>query len=127
MIGPRCPAGADAQHPGRQATQGLARSSRHCEERSDEAILYGGAVLDCLASLAMTNPNVRASQERKPMTPTKQRIATVPPPTLQKQLEVLAAARALLGQEDEAVRWRCAETAALRREYGELILSIQEL
>jgi hypothetical protein len=103
------------------------RSSRHCEERSDEAIQDGGAVLDCFASLAMTNPNLRASQERKAMTSTKQRIATVAPPTLQKQLEVLAAARALLGEEDEAARWRRAEIGALRRECGELILLAQEL
>jgi hypothetical protein len=61
------------------------------------------------------------------MTSTKQRIATVPPPTLQKQLEVLAAARSLLGQEEEATRWRSTEIAALRREYGELVLMAQEL
>jgi hypothetical protein len=29
--------------------------TRHCEERSDEAIHNGAAVLDCFASLAMTN------------------------------------------------------------------------
>jgi hypothetical protein len=61
-----------------------------------------------------------APQERKPMTSYKQRIATVPPPTLEKQLEVLAAARALLGQEDEAARRRREEIAALRRGAGEL-------
>jgi len=27
---------------------------RHCGERSDEAIQFGGTALDCFASLAMT-------------------------------------------------------------------------
>jgi hypothetical protein len=75
----------------------------------------------------MTNPNVRPLQERKPMTPYRQRIATVAPPTLQKQLEVLATARALLGQDDEAVSWRLADIAALRRELGELVVLRLEL
>jgi hypothetical protein len=61
------------------------------------------------------------------MTSYKQRIATVPPPTLEKQLEVLAAARALLGQDDEAARRRRDEIAALRREHGELVQELQEL
>jgi hypothetical protein len=73
------------------------------------------------------NQHAIASQERKPMTPYKQRIATVPPPTLHKQLEVLAAARALLGQDDEAARRRREEIAALRRGAGEITLRFEEL
>ncbi len=54
------------------------------------------------------------------MTSYRPSIATVPPPTLEKQLEVLAAAHGLAAQEDEAVRWRREEIAAVRRELGEL-------
>jgi hypothetical protein len=54
------------------------------------------------------------------MTSYRPGIATVPPPTLEKQLEVLAAAHGLAAQEDEAVRWRREEIAAVRRELGEL-------
>jgi hypothetical protein len=70
---------------------------------------------------------MRAAQEPKPMASYKQRIATVPPPTLQKQLEVLQAARALFGQDNEAARRRREEIAALRREHGELVELAQEL
>lgn len=61
------------------------------------------------------------------MTSDKHRIATVPPPTLEKRLETLQAARALLAQENEAARWRREEIAALRRDCGELVLLVQEL
>jgi hypothetical protein len=54
------------------------------------------------------------------MTSYRPGIATVPPPTLAKQLEVLAAAHGLAAQDDEAVRWRREEIAAVRREVGEL-------
>jgi len=37
-----------------RALPGFARPSRHCEERSDEAIQCGASALDCFASLAMT-------------------------------------------------------------------------
>jgi hypothetical protein len=68
-----------------------------------------------------------ASQERKPMTSHKPGIATVPPPTLEKQLGVLAAARSLATQDDEFWRRRRAEIAALRRELGELVVLRLEL
>jgi hypothetical protein len=42
------------------------------------------------------------------------------PPTLEKQLEVLEAFRTLVSQDDELVRQRCAEIAALRREAEDL-------
>jgi hypothetical protein len=61
------------------------------------------------------------------MTPYKYRIATVPPPTLEKRLETLQAVRALLAQENEAARRRREEIAALRRDCGELVLLVQEL
>jgi hypothetical protein len=61
------------------------------------------------------------------MTSYRPGIVTVPPPTLEKQLEVLAAARALLGQDDEAARRRREEIAALRRGAGELTLRFEEL
>jgi hypothetical protein len=54
-------------------------------------------------------------------------IATVPPPTLEKRLEALAAARTLLAQEHEFARRRREEIAALRREHGELVQELQEL
>jgi hypothetical protein len=62
------------------------------------------------------------------MTPYKNRIALVPPPTLEKQLEVLRAAREVLAQErDDAVRRRREEIAALRRRLGELVVLHTEL
>ncbi len=61
------------------------------------------------------------------MTSYKPGIATVPPPTLQKQLEVLAAARSLATQDDEFWRQRRAEIAAIRRKLGELVVLRLEL
>ncbi len=61
------------------------------------------------------------------MTSTKRGIATVPPPTLQKQFEVLAAARSLVTQDDEFWRRRRAEIAAIRRLLGELVVLHLEL
>ncbi len=61
------------------------------------------------------------------MTSTKPGIATVPAPTLQKQLEVLAAARSLATQDDEFWRRRRAEIAAIRRLLGELVVLRLEL
>ena len=54
-------------------------------------------------------------------------IATVPPPTLEKQLEVLAAARLLATQDEELLRRRREEIATLRRAAGELALRFEEL
>jgi hypothetical protein len=61
------------------------------------------------------------------MTSYKHRIATVAPPTLEKRLEALRAARTLLAQEDEFARRRREEIAALRRDFGELVVAVQEL
>ena len=38
---------------------------RHCEERSDEAIQYDGAGLDCFASLAMTRQTKKEAERRQ--------------------------------------------------------------
>ncbi len=61
------------------------------------------------------------------MTPDKNRIALVPPPTLEKQLEALRAACTVLAQENEAARWRREEIAAVRRGAGELVVMHLEL
>lgn len=61
------------------------------------------------------------------MTSHRPGIATVPPPTLEKQLEVLAAAHTLAAQDDELLRRRCEEVATLRRAAGELALRFEEL
>ena len=61
------------------------------------------------------------------MTFYKPGIATLPPPTLEKQLEVLAAAHALAAQDDELLRRRCEEVATLRRAAGEFALRFEEL
>ncbi len=61
------------------------------------------------------------------MTSYKPGISTVPPPTLEKQLEVLAAARALATQDDEFWRQRRAEIAAIRRDAGKLVVLHLEL
>jgi hypothetical protein len=61
------------------------------------------------------------------MTSYRPGIATVPPPTLEKQLEVLAAARSLATQDDEFWRRRRAEIAAIRRILGELVVLRLEL
>jgi hypothetical protein len=60
------------------------------------------------------------------MTSYRPGIATVAPPTLEKQLEVLAAAHALAAQY-ELLRGRCEEVATLRRAAGELALRFEEL
>ena len=58
------------------------------------------------------------------MTSYKNGLVLVPPPTLEKRLEALQAARTVLAQEYE---WRRNEIAALRREAGELVETAQEL
>jgi hypothetical protein len=63
------------------------------------------------------------------MTTYRNGIALGPPPTLEKQLEVLRAARTLLAQErDDAVRRRAEEAAALRRRAVDLaVQQVEEL
>ena len=61
------------------------------------------------------------------MTSYRPGIATVAPPTLEKQLEVLAVAHTLAAQDDEFLRRRREEVAALRRVAGELALRFEEL
>ena len=61
------------------------------------------------------------------MTSYRPGIATVAPPTLEKQLEVLAAAHALAAQDDELLRGRCEEIATLRRAAGELAPRFEKL
>ena len=54
-------------------------------------------------------------------------IATVAPPTLEKQLEVLAAAHALAAQDDALLRGRSEEVVTLRRAAGEFALRFEQL
>ncbi|MGD0026008.1 MAG: hypothetical protein ABSC37_15565 [Xanthobacteraceae bacterium] len=58
------------------------------------------------------------------MIPYKPRTATTMPKTLEKRLEVMAALRTLAAQEDEQLRQRRAEIAALRRELEQMARSL---